>query len=294
MASGGRIFGPLALALAVSHGAAEAKDPVVYCLDKDRDQVSRVKAQDCRGEIIDKARADEIKAARVRRIQGIMRRGKPKPPAAGTKLASIGTGFFVTADGRLLTNNHVIDGCKALSVETPSGRRVKGHLLDRNVAFDLALVRAEMRPDAIITFRDPPALVLGERADLVGYPTQGIAPILPFHTEAELLAEHGRPGDRNRFQIKGDVRGGNSGGPVLDGSGYAIGVIFAQLNSVAIYKHTGKVPDDIGIAVANPVVFEFLRRNDVAYRVADSGPALDRPKMFKKARDFIVRVGCWR
>ena len=274
--------------------AAMGSDPIILCHDVGRDQVVRMRAENCKGEVVSEAKAEEIRERRRQRIRNIMQRGKPKPLAPGTRLSSVGTGFFVTKSGHLLTNNHVVDKCKAVSVETPQGQRLQGKVLDRNTAFDLALVQVNFQPKHTAVFRNPPDLVRGERADLVGYPTQGIAPILPFHTKAELLKDHGAPGDFSRFQIRGDVRGGNSGGPVLDRAGLTIGVIFAQLNSAAIYKRTGKVPDDIGIAVANPVAMEFLRRNAVSYQHVRGGQAMNRDVMFSQARDFIARMGCWR
>lgn len=274
--------------------AAAGTDPIVYCFDPNRDQVAQMRAEACKGEIVTKAKAEEIRERRRQRIRAIMQRGKPKPMIRGTRLASTGTGFFVAKSGHLLTNNHVIDGCRAVSVELPQGKRLRGTVLDRNVPFDLALVKVDYRPESIAVFRTPLKLSMGEQADLVGYPTQGIAPILPVHTKADLLKIHGRPGDFSRFQIRGDVRGGNSGGPVLDGAGMAIGVIFAQLNSVAIFKKTGTVPDDIGIAVANPVAIEFLRRNRVRFEQSRQRPALDRPAVLAHARRFIARMGCWK
>ncbi len=274
--------------------ALAAGDPIIYCFDPGRDQVARMRAETCKGEIVTKAKAEEIRERRRQRIRSIMQRGKRKPIVKGTRLASTGTGFFVAKSGHLLTNNHVIDGCKAVSVELPQGKHLRGKVLDRNVHFDLALVKVDYKPENIAVFRTPLKLSQGEHADLVGYPTQGIAPILPVHTRADLLKNHGRPGDYSRFQIRGDVRGGNSGGPVLDGAGMAIGVIFAQLNSVAIFKKTGVVPDDIGVAVANPVAIEFLRRNRVRFEQSEPQPAMERRRVLDHARRFIARMGCWK
>lgn len=271
-----------------------ASNPIIHCYDAGRNQVAEMRAEACKGEIVSNAKAEEIRERRRQRIQSIMRRGKPKPLAPGTRLVSVGTGFFVAKSGHMLTNNHVIEKCKAVSVETPQGQRLTAKVLDTNVAFDLALVQVDFQPKSIAVFRSPLDLVRGERSDLVGYPTQGIAPILPFHTKAELLKKHGNPGDFSRFLIRGDVRGGNSGGPVLDGAGLTIGVIYAQLNSAAVYKQTGKVPEDIGVAVINSIAMEFLRRNAVPYQHARHRPALNREIMFGAAREFIARMGCWR
>jgi S1-C subfamily serine protease len=270
------------------------QNPIVLCYDKERDLVTRMQEDSCRDEVVSEERAEEVRERRRLRLQRIIQRGKPKPLAPGARLASVGTGFFVAKSGHLLTNKHVVDKCKAVSVETPYGLRLPGKVIDTNPAFDLALVQVKYQPEHIAVFRVPMDLVKGERADLVGYPTQGITPIRPIHTQARLLQDHASPGDFSRFQIRGDVRGGNSGGPVLDRSGLTIGVIFAQLNSAAIFKKTGKVPDDIGIAVANPVAMEFLRRNGIDFKYVRHRPHLERGDVIDLARHFIARLGCWR
>jgi len=280
--------------LSASTAAGAADDPVVYCHDAARDLVTTTLVGDCEGEIVSAAEAEAIKEARRRRIMQSM---KPNaaPVAPNRKLASIGTGFFVAEDGTVLTNAHVVDGCEALTVEMTDGRNLPAEVLRTDARYDLALVRADVDPPATVVFRDPALPRQGERADLVGYPNQGIPPIKPFYTDAEVLDSNETLSvPPSHFLISGDVRQGNSGGPVLDGAGMVLGVIFAKADTPKIFEETGKLIRNVGIAVRNAIVFDFLDRYGVDPDRRGDGETLPRTGVFDAAQGFIVRIGCWK
>lgn len=280
-------------ALVADQGEAASDSPVVFCHDPGRNLVTTTMIGNCDGEIVTAEEAAEIKDSRRRRIMDAMA-PEPPPVPSGRKLKSIGTGFFVARDGTVMTNEHVVHGCKDLTVELTTGAKVAGTVKDVDAGYDLALVTADVEPPATVVFRDAPALSRGARTDLVGYPTQGIAPIKPFFTDAEFMeAEGDIKVPPTHFLISGDVRHGNSGGPVLDEAGMVVGVIFAKADTPKIYETTGQLVRDVGIAVQNDVVFGFLDRNGVSVTKSASGTAMPRESVFDAARPFIVRIGCW-
>lgn len=273
--------------------AAAAQSPVVNCYDAKREIVSRVLSGRCDGVVVSDQEAAEIRGRRASRVQRLMQDEKP-PLVPDRKLASIGTGFFVTATGHLVTNNHVIDECAALTVEASNGESARAELLGADPRLDLAVVKTALPPPAVAAFREPAPLAAGARADLVGYPTQGVAPITPFFTKGDITELPGRQHDPARFFIKSEVRGGNSGGPVLDQAAGVIGVIFAKFNTPKIYKETGQIVQDVGIAVQNVAVFDFLRRHAVEWRTEPGGVSLTRDQVMAAAKPFVARIGCWR
>lgn len=267
---------------------------IVHCLDEKRGHVSRVKSGNCKGRVIDAAEAERIKDARAARMRSIVSRTDTKPfPKMNRR--SYGTGFFISQRGFMMTNNHVINGCNGVSVETPAGDIWKADVISSLRNYDLALLRVKEQPPAVAAFSANSYVEIEDRADLIGYPTQGIAPRLPIFTPAIRSKHYGMLGDRNLFQIKGDVRGGNSGGPVLDSSGRVIGVIFAQLNIPAASKGKEKIAEEVGHAIGNEVVFRFLARNGVQPNIAekDASP-LPREAVFAKSRDIVARITCWQ
>jgi serine protease Do len=282
--------GAPAFAQGVETGASAPH--VVYCHDPVRHIVQRKLIGDCSGEVVTAERAEEIRAEAIERRRQIL--AKPRTSVIqGRKLRSIGTGFFVTANGRLLTNNHVVDGCAALSVETPDGRSAEARIVDTRAQDDLALIETPLKSAAVATFLETVELAAGTPIALIGYPDQGLAPIRPLLTRGTLNGGQRLATGRASFEINADVRHGNSGGPVVDARGLVIGVVFAKVNSVAVFQATGKNVRFVGVVIDNSAVLDFLGHNHIAYRKAVSGGALDAADLESHLRGIVVRVGCW-
>lgn len=274
--------------------AARAQSPVVNCYDEARGIVTPTMAADCRGKVVDDAEAARIKDARSNRIRaGIAARENAIFP--GAKLRKTGSAFFFATDGSLLTNAHVVQDCAQMTVETPDGHRARGRVVAMSDEVDLALVASDDTPAAVARFSQA-EIAPGRRADLVGYPTQGIAPEKPIFSAGAIAAQQARFGDPNRFLIEVDVRSGNSGGPVLDDRGLVLGVVFAQLNTTKIRERTGQQLPDIALAIRNEAVWRFLRDNGVADKATATrdAPPLERAQAQEQARSFIARIACWR
>jgi len=100
-----------------------------------------------------------------------------------------------------------------------------------------------------------------------------------------------RPG---RYSMNIDVRRGNSGGPVLDRAGRVIGVVVAKVNTPGVYAATGRLVQNVGIAIRLSVALDFLRKDDVAIRELSTTSPLTEAELFSKAHQFVGQVGCWR
>lgn len=162
---------------------------------------------------------------------------------------STGSGFLIDADGRILTNFHVIQGSADLEVnplaEDDDGNSYKATVLATDPANDLALI--QIRPEAPMPF-----LALGD-SDGVKVGQKVLAIGNPFGLEGTLttgvISSTGRSiQDRSGvlkdlIQTDAAINPGNSGGPLLDSSGNVIGV------NTAIYGPSG----NIGIGFAMPI-----------------------------------------
>lgn len=281
---------PLALALA---GMARAQSPVVNCYDEAREIVTPTMAADCTGRVVDDAEAEAIKRAREDRIRAGMA-ARENTIFPGTRLRKTGTAFFFAADGSLLSNAHVTRDCPRMTVETPDGRRLRGRVVATSTELDLALIASDETPPAVARFsRDD--IAPGARADLIGYPTQGIAPEKPIFSAGSISREQANYRHPYRFLIEADVRSGNSGGPVLDERGQVLGVVFAQLDVAKIREKTGRMLPDIALAIRNQAVFGFLEANGAGdkMRIDTDAPLLDREAAQRQARGFVARIACW-
>jgi S1-C subfamily serine protease len=148
----------------------------------------------------------------------------------------IGSGFFITADGYILTNHHVIESevepgaskSSRLSIRLPGskGERLPAKVVgwDRNL--DLALLKAEYKPEYVFTLGTGPEPPAQQRLQALGSPggldatiTEGIVSA----THRALLAVG------EVIQIDVAVNPGNSGGPLVDSKGRVVGIVFAGI-----------------------------------------------------------------
>lgn len=170
------------------------------------------------------------------RFQG---RGGPQAPNPGT---SQGSGFFISADGFVVTNNHVIDGATAINIVTDDGERFEARLVGADPRTDLALLKVDAnRQFPTVGFaRAQPRI--GDWVVAIGNPFG-----LGGTVTAGIVSARGRnigngPYD-DYVQIDAPVNRGNSGGPTFNVDGEVIGI------NTAIFSPSG---GSVGIGFAIP------------------------------------------
>jgi len=176
-------------------------------------------------------------------------------------------------------------------IDTTDGQEGTATVLGADPANDLALLRTTVKPPATAIFRNPVDIGSGGEISVIGYGTRKLPPIKP-NLVAGTFQSPNEAG--TRLLMKVAVRPGNSGGPVLDDSGRVIGVVYAQLNTPAVFKKEHKLILDRGFAVSNPVAFRFLERHGVAFQRTAEGKPRPRETIFEEAKPFIARVSCPR
>ncbi|NKE44674.1 trypsin-like peptidase domain-containing protein [Roseomonas frigidaquae] len=189
-------------------------------------------------------------------------------PNAQARRVSTGTGFVVAPD-RVLTNQHVVDGCDRILARTPDGRwlaAVPPAQVDR--ALDLSILHIPGNPGPALSFRAGPAVRRGEGVVAYGFPLSGLLSADPKLTRGEINALGGLRNDQNTYQISAEVQPGNSGGPLLDMQGHVVGVVVAKLDSRRVQN-----VDNVNFAVKGEAAQAFLRRAGHAFQAAQSSGA---------------------
>ncbi|CAN0562006.1 unnamed protein product [Laminaria digitata] len=207
-----------------------------------------------------------------------------------------GSGFFVSRDGHLLTNNHVIDGCVRVSVKPSAApRHLPAAVIGTDKIDDLAVLEFSGRTISVAKFRKPLEMQVGDRIAVIGHPLHGLVAIKPIFVTGKVRDfQENRLQRMGRFAIDADIRRGNSGGPVIDESGYVVGVVSAKINTPVMFKRTGEVHRDIGIIIRQDRALRFLERFNIAYTGDDVRPPLDDKTLFDLAATFVARIGCWK
>jgi S1-C subfamily serine protease len=181
------------------------------------------------------------------------------PPAPGTAISSNGTGFFVTADGFAVTNEHVVRGNRALFALV-GGKELPIQVIDRDEANDLALIRVETASRPIpIAVGDPEK---GDDITALGYPVAGALGTELKATFGRVNALSGPRNDSRLLQVDTPLQPGNSGGPILNNRGEAVGVVIATFSTARAVRVTGgALPQNVNYAMKSAYLVPLLERN---------------------------------
>ena len=155
---------------------------------------------------------------------------------------ALGSGFFISADGYAVTNNHVIDGATKIEVVTDSGKTHKAKLVGADPKTDLALIKVEGGGDFPFVKMAPAMPKIGEWVLAVGNPYGLGGTVTAGIVSAENRDIGSGPYD-DFIQIDAAVNRGNSGGPTFNLNGEVIGV------NTAIFSPSG---GSVGIAFDIP------------------------------------------
>ncbi|HEX8940579.1 MAG TPA: trypsin-like peptidase domain-containing protein [Candidatus Limnocylindrales bacterium] len=151
--------------------------------------------------------------------------------------SGVGSGIVVSADGLILTNDHVVAGSQSLTVTFADGRQVSATVVVADAAHDLAVIRANATGLTPAKLGESASLTVGQLAIAIGSPlgtftdtvTQGIVSGLDRSIDVTSETVRGATTHLSGLiQTDAAINPGNSGGPLLDSSGRVIGIVTAQ------------------------------------------------------------------
>jgi S1-C subfamily serine protease len=171
---------------------------------------------------------------------------------------STGTGFFVTAEGHLITSFHVIEGARGVEVAFVDGRRAEARYVGGDLEDDLALLKVDA-PASPLPVASSDHLVKGQEVLTVGFPLIVLQGQEPKATFGRVNALSGINGDGRFAQVDLPIQPGNSGGPLVDGRGAVVGVITSTLNQLVALRLSGALPQNVNYAVKSDRVIDLVR-----------------------------------
>jgi Do/DeqQ family serine protease len=211
--------------------------------------------------------------------------GDQEGPTSGT-----GSAVIVSADGYLLTNNHVVENAGQIEIGLADGRRVAAKVVGTDPDSDLAVLKVALDGLPAITFGDADGLQVGDVVLAIGNPFN-----VGQTVTSGIVSAVGRTGlglntFENFIQTDAAINPGNSGGALVDATGQLLGI------NTAIYSRSG---GSMGIGFAIPVstarqVMEGLITEGVVMRgwigVQPSDLTADMAESFKLKVDHGVLI----
>ena len=197
--------------------------------------------------------------------------------------SSVGSGIIYDARGWILTNRHVVEGAKTITVRLSDDRRLAGSIYGLDTLTDLAIVKIDPVADLTIApIGDSAGIQVGQLAIAIGSPlglaypnsvTTGIVSALGRDIEvAANAASTSTASLHSLIQTDAAINPGNSGGPLIDGTGHVVGVTTAEASTAQ------GIGFAIPIDIAKPIMQQALAGEKlsrpfigVAYVMIDRG-----------------------
>ena len=178
---------------------------------------------------------------------GVLPEDEPMTALLERKPTSTGSGFVISSDGYFLTCAHVIEG----------GREIKVQLASKT--YIAKIIRADTHNDVALLKLDgtdfqPLPLAhnlpeMGDKVYTVGFPHPDLQGASAKYTDGSISSLSGIMDDIRTMQITVPIQGGNSGGPLVDEAGNALGLVVAQLNAETVFEYTGTIPQNVNFAI---------------------------------------------
>jgi serine protease DegQ len=169
----------------------------------------------------------------------------------GDRVASLGSGVIASADGYVLTNNHVVQAADEIAVSLSDGRQVDAKLVGADPESDLAVLKIEAKDLPVITFGRSDALKVGDVVLAIGNPFDVGQTVTMGIVSALGRTNLGINTFENFIQTDAAINQGNSGGALVDSNGHLVGI-----NSAIFSRSGGSI--GIGFAIPSTLVVQVM------------------------------------
>ena len=197
--------------------------------------------------------------------------------------AASGTGFLVSRKGHIITNHHVIEGCKTVKVSF-KGDEIEAKILAVDKMNDLAIIKSNIKAQQVYSVSNEDASLL-EDIIIAGYPLGKKVSEAIKTSKGSVTALAGYGDNYSEFQTDAALNQGNSGGPIMNQKGNVVGV------AVAAYgKKEGVESFNFGIKVST--LKTFASSNDLTF-LPPNNRDLSNKDLGQLITNATVYIECW-
>ncbi len=177
--------------------------------------------------------------------------------------SSQGSGFFISKDGLIATNQHVVDGFTFLNIKTNSNNNFVAEVLYEDKRSDIAILSPTNKYTTSYWFdlnKQEPKI--GEEISVIGYPLSQVLGTDIRITKGIVSSKNGIKGDLKQFQISAAIQPGNSGGPIINNSFDVLGIATSRLSDKYLFKYLDIIPQNINFGVKSTKIVSFLNEHN--------------------------------
>jgi len=209
-------------------------------------------------------------------------------------LIGSGSGFFINESGQALTSYHVVNQCISIEVHHKN-KQLPARIVEVDKFLDLAVIEIEGPSRHYVKFLpEDQKAKLGQQIIVAGYPLSQLLGNSVNVTLGNISSINGINGEKNSFQLSAPIQPGNSGGPVVGRPGAVVGIINSTLNSVAMVKNTGSIPQNVNFAIKAGLATQLLEQRNIKYyklsTTENSKQSLD--VLTEDVTEYTVQVVC--
>jgi len=164
-----------------------------------------------------------------------------------------GSGFIVSPDGTILTNNHLVKDAEKISVTLNNGKEYVAKVIGKDPNSDLAVIKIDASNLPILKLGNSDAIKVGQWVAAIGNPAGLQATLTVGVVSAKDRSDLGITPFGNFIQTDAAINLGNSGGPLLDDQGNVIGI------NIAIASHTAGY-EGIGFAIPSSTAQQVMEQ----------------------------------
>ena len=192
------------------------------------------------------------------------KRQAEKSKEADDKLYVIGsgTGFFVSSQGHIVSNDHVVGICKTVASKI-DGELKYFNILKTDEVNDLGIIKGDYKSPNFLSIKTDGA-EYGEDIVAFGYPLSDDLSDSVKLTRGIVSSLSGPGNNYSEIQIDAAIQKGNSGGPVMNMDGQVVGVASSGLSKLYILEKNEFIPENVNFAVASSTLSGFLKANGVS------------------------------
>jgi S1-C subfamily serine protease len=222
----------------------------------------------------------------------------PKTPPGGQREGSqpgrplgvtSGTGFFINPQGQILTNYHVVEHSRSLSV-LRDGTHHPVTLIAYDPEADLALLGSGLPAHNPLVFRGGREARHGEEVITIGFPMPDVLSTDISTTTGIVSSLAGAGNDPRHLLFTAPIQPGNSGGPLVDRYGTVVGVIVAKFDALGAAERTRDIPQNVNFAIKAELAKAFLTKAGARFSTRPPSSKLDVEDVVQGYKNSVVLI----